>query len=268
MNERPDHSTSSFRGIMLCVGLLAFGGVIVTALVFTPPAQSPAAPTSAASSVPDRKLRFVVCDLKGRRPGDEGIFAEIRRLKPDYLLLQDVDSNDLASLVTTMQIRMSYPPNGPQASGNYLLSNQPLLDGEAIDGGDGIVGGWAASVVDGKKFLVGSVRLSASNGTAEEQRLIVAWQQRGGEPIVVGGIFAGEPMDDDLVQRETGWFDALPAFVPSDQLTRERIFLSPGWSCIGGGVVRGGDLSAVWIDAASSAAATTPTTQSALPDDE
>jgi hypothetical protein len=249
MSERTNHSTSSFHGIMVCVGLLALGGVIVLTLVLTPTAQSPAAPTAAASSVPDRKLRFVACDLKRRNPQGESIFAQIRRLDPDYLLLQNVNWADVSPLATAMGLRMWSPRGGPPASwGNCVLSKQEILDGD----GDR---GCAVSVVDGKPFLVGSVQLP------DDGQLVAPWQESGAKTIVLGGSFVGAPADDDLVQAGTGRFDALPAFVPSDKLPHERIFLSPGWSCVAGGVVRGNDLTAVWIDAASSAAATTPTTQ-------
>jgi hypothetical protein len=279
MTRRVDQSNSSLRGILLCLGLVAFGGVILLRLFLTPQAESLAAPAEATPQIPGVKLRFVSCDVNRRRLQEEPVFAEIRRLDPDYLLLQNVDSEDVAPIAEAMGMAKWYHPGvyqpsanlgGSRASwGNCVLSKQQIFEGSAIEGGGGVMGAWAVSAVDGKRFLVGSVHLKQTGDSSpESQQLISAWEKRGSEPIVIGGLFCRELAGDDLVQRGSGWFDALSAFITTDAMRRPQIFLSPGWSCIRGGVIEGFDLAPAWIDASSSAAATAPTTRSSAADDE
>jgi hypothetical protein len=255
---------------------VAFVGVILLGLFLVPSAQSPGAPAEATSQVPNVRLRFVSCDVNRRHLQAEPVIAEIRRLDPDYLLLQNVYPQDVAPIAEAMGMQKWYQPGLFQSSanpdglpalwGNCVLSKQQIFEGSSVEGGG--TAAWAISVVAGKKFLVGSIHLKPAGGSSlESQQLISAWQKKESEPMVIGGLFSGELANDDLVQRGSGLFDALSAFVSTDAARRPRIFLSPGWSCIRGGVIEGFDLAPAWIDASSSAAATA-TTRPSAPDEE
>src|SRR5438067_811029 len=86
-----------------------------------------------------------------------------------------------------------------------------LIAGGAPGGGS--FGVWAVAVVDGKKFLVADVHLSATwnmnpvhvqqsgeNRARELTALFNAWRARGSPPMIVGGDFNQIPMGNNYAQ--------------------------------------------------------------------
>ncbi len=270
------------RGALLVVGLFAVGGGVLWGLVQAPRATSPAAPAGAPWGVPDRPLRFVSWNVLHLQRGMEAVVADIKKLEPDFVLLQEVESRDVVGLAQALGMQTSHHPkayhpsvnlDGPKATwGNVIFSRHRLYDAGSIPNpGGGSFGVWAVSVVDGRKFLVANVHLSATwnanplhvkrsgeNRANELAALVAAWRQRGAPPVVVGGDFNQIPLGDNYAVMTEHWSDALAAIGKTDTtfragLRRTRIdyfLVSPQWSAKDGGVVESGasDHRLIWAD--------------------
>jgi hypothetical protein len=153
---------NSWRGIVLVVALFAIGGVMLWGLFVAPRAISPPAPLDASWGVPpERPLRFVSYNILHNQRGIEKVTAEINALKPDFVLLQEVESRDLIELARGSAWSSIHHPrlyerssnlDGPRATwGNFILSKHPIYDAASIPNPHGgSFGVWATAVVDGR----------------------------------------------------------------------------------------------------------------------
>jgi endonuclease/exonuclease/phosphatase family metal-dependent hydrolase len=193
------------------------------------------------------------------------VIDEIQKLDPDFVLLQEVERRDVTQMSQALGrfpaiYHASENLAGGRASwGNAILSRHPLYDAGSIPNpGGGSFGVWATALIDGRKFVVANVHLSATwnanpahliessnNRWNELSNLVHAWQNAGSPPIVVGGDFNQLAIHNNYALMTRHWSDALSA-LGKDQATfgagliKTRIdyFLtSKEWKPISGDVV-------------------------------
>jgi endonuclease/exonuclease/phosphatase family metal-dependent hydrolase len=289
-------SRFSIRGVLLVLALFAIGGAMLWGLFLAPRMITPAAPLDSTWGVPERPLRFVSYNILHCQRGSERVVEEIKQHQPDFVLLQEVESRDVIELASRMEMKHHHHPrlyhpsvnlDGPKATwGNFILSKHPIYEAGSIPNpGGGSFGVWATAVVDGKKFVVANVHLSATwnanpihikqsgnNRHKELTALANAWRARGSPPIVIGGDFNQIPTGNNWALMTGTWRDALGAIGKDDNtfgegLLRTRIdyfVTTPDWRPTSGGVARPGasDHRLIWVElrGANAAASTRPTT--------
>jgi hypothetical protein len=186
----------SRRGAWLVAAIFVFGGVVFCGLYFAPRNGPPPAPAGARPGVPARNLRFVTWDLRRRHPGASPAFDVVRRLNADYLLLQNIEEEDVIPLAEAVGMQHSYHPQLYQRARNFagrkaewgacVLSKYPLYEGLGIPGPHGASGTWAVSVVDGRKFMVAVAHfVEGEEGRQEAASLRQAWEQKDSPPMVL-----------------------------------------------------------------------------------
>src|SRR5687767_4374510 len=269
--------------IRLLVLVILAGAAVLSAYLrpHAPPAYVHAPPT-AQLGVPERPVRFVSYNILHNQRGKDAILAEIQRLEPDFVLLQEVESRDVDEMARRLGMRSAYEGRvyypsenlaGRRASwGNAILSKHPLYEAQSIPNlGGGSFGVWAAAVVDGKKFHVACVHLSAtwkaSPRHMQEQanrrhveltNLVRAWGELVRAPIVVGGDFNQLPMGNNYFVMTEHWTDALASIGRTGNtfkagLLRTRIdyvLVSREWRVRDGAVVNAdaSDHRPVWVE--------------------
>jgi hypothetical protein len=275
VNDAPDdggrrESASPAHAIFSCVVMLGLIGLLVLAMVRLPRPQAGALPKEAAPNVPDQKLRFAGCDVRGHHLQNEPVMKAIDALHPAYLILQNVEEADAMALADRLKMHCAFhAETGADASaiapvGECVLSKYPLSAAEAGAG----IGMWTTSEVASQKFLIAAIWAPPDASPASTEQLLTEWWQRGSPPIVLAGRFPGKFADNEPVHLRSGWFDALSPWerlLPNSPVPEgsNQILLSPGWSCVAGGTITGYALAPSWIEASSSATATAPTTQAA-----
>ncbi len=238
-----------------------------------------AAPARAVWSPPAKPVRVVSYNILHSQRGIGRVVEEVRRLNPDFVLLQEVEKRDLSQM--TRELGMLPPAvyhasenlAGPRASwGNAILSKHRLYEGGSIPNpGGGSFGVWATASIEDRKFVVACVHLAATwkadpahlieSGNArwkELSNLVAAWHGRGSPPIVVGGDFNQIPMGNNYALMTREWSDAL-GVLGKDQTTfkagllRTRIdyfMVSKGWGVAAGDVVESdaSDHKPIWVE--------------------
>ena len=274
---------SSWRGIVLVIALFAIGGMMLWGMFLAPRAISPPAPLDASWGVPaDRQLRFVSYNILHGERGIDQIAAEIKKIEPDFVFLQEVESRDLIELATRLGMEPHHHPRhyyqsenlaGPRATwGNFILAKHPMFDAASIPNpGGGSFGVWTTAVIDEKKFVVADVHLSATwnanpihikksgeNRNKELTALAKAWRARGSPPIVIAGDFNQIPSGNNWAIMSGTWHDALGAlgkdnvtFGEGILKTRIDYFLAtPDWQPTNGDVAAPGhsDHRLIWVE--------------------
>jgi hypothetical protein len=237
-------------GAMVVVGLIVFGLIIVGGLYVTPRATPPQPPEHVAVGAPHHKLRFVSYDLARQPPANEPMLPVIVKLDPDYVLLQDVNEDDVVEIAQFFGMQHSYHPQLYQRSehlagkrgtwGNVILSRQSLYQGSPLGGIRGGFGAWAASIVDDRKFFVACVHFAAGDpGVAEAKTLQEIWKSRGSPPLVAA-VLPSDPKPPggmEFLQKAAGsngvWF-----------------YLTKEWTVVGQGEAPGAGRGLLprWID--------------------
>lgn len=231
--------------------------------------------------VPDRPLRFVSYNILHNQRGQDAVVAEINRLAPDFVLLQEIESRDVRVMAKALgmeehHVRGAYHASvnlaGRSASwGNVILSKHPLSEARSIPNpGGGSFGVWAVSVVDGKRFYVACVHLSATwnanpthiressnNRYKEITNLQRAWRDLGSPPIIIGGDFNQVAMGNNYYEMTRSWADALAALGKTDNTFKsgplrtriDYLLTSHHWAWQDGGVVHSdaSDHRPIWL---------------------
>jgi endonuclease/exonuclease/phosphatase family metal-dependent hydrolase len=236
-------------------------------------------PASAVWGVPDRPVRFVSYNILHNQRGMSRVIEEIRKLDPDFILLQEVERDELSDMTRDLGsmpavYHASENLAGGRATwGNAILSRHRLYEGRSIPNpGGGSFGVWATAVIEGKKFRVGCVHLSATyklnlahfeesavNRYKELSNLVKAWEDDGRPPIVIGGDFNQLAVNKNYELMTRHWADGLKV-LGKDQntfqagLLRTRIdyfLLSKEWRPLDGGVpdTDASDHKPIWIRA-------------------
>jgi endonuclease/exonuclease/phosphatase family metal-dependent hydrolase len=154
----------------------------------------------------------------------------------------------------------------------YLLSRHPLYDVKAIRTPDrGVFGIWAVTVIDGKRFAVAAVHLSATmkvdpKHAIETERvrfgqigcLMDFWRAQGSPPLIVAGDFNQLPFGPNYARMTADFTDGLASVGATDNtfasgLLRTRIdyvLHTPGWRATAGRVIDSdaSDHRPVWLD--------------------
>jgi endonuclease/exonuclease/phosphatase family metal-dependent hydrolase len=208
----------------------------------------------------------------------KGVLEDIRRERPDFVFLQEVEKRDLSQMTEALDM---LPPAyhastnlaGMFASwGNAILSRHPLSEVESIPNpGGGSFGVWATAVVDGTRFKVACVHLSATwkanpkhlidssnNRWKELSNLVKGWEEAGSPPIIVGGDFNQLPIHNNYELMTRHWRDALKdlgkaesTFSAGPLRTRIDYFLvSKEWRVLAGGVgaSEASDHRPIWVE--------------------
>ena len=255
----------SIRGVLLVLGIFVLGGAVLGGLFLAPRPHGPPIPAGAENGVPQRPLRFVSYNILHSQRGLEKVADEIKQLEPDFVFLQEVEAADAMPLAHALGMEANYYPQcyqtsvnlaGPRASwGNLILSKHPLYAAESIPNpGGGSLGVWAEAIIDGKRFVIANVHLSATwnanpihvkksgeNRNKELSNLIAAWKSRGSPAIVIGGDFNQIPMGNNYSLMTQHWTDALAVLGETgttfgEGMLKTRIdyfLLSPGWKPTG-----------------------------------
>ena len=285
----------SITGIAVVLSMFVLGGVVFWGLKLAPPVSpSPPAPTNAVWGPPPRTVKFASYNILHNQRGVTQVIAELKKLDPDVLCLQEVESAEVVPMAEALDMQRNYHPHAYQKSvnlagrkaswGNAILSKFPMYEADAIPNpGGGTFGVWAVIVVDGHKFLVANVHLSATWNAnpvhikqsgefryKEITNLIGAWQQRGSPPILTTGDLNQIPLGNNYYEMTHHWTDALDALGETGAtfdggLLQTRIdyfLLSKEWKPLSGGVIRtkASDHRPIWLEARAADPGTDTTT--------
>lgn len=276
------------RGASLVLGLFALGGLVLWGLYQAPRATSPPAPAAAGWGVPSRPIRVASFNVLHLQRGMDAVAAEVLQVDPDFVLLQEVDSRDVVGLARALGMQRYHHPNaydrsanldGPKATwGNVIFAKHPVYEAGPIPNpGGGSFGVWATTVVDGRRFMIANVHLSATSDhrANEIANLVRAWRGRGSPPIVVGGDFNQVPIGNNYFAMTEQLNDAL-ASIGKDDVTFaaagvlhtriDYLLTSRDWAARDGGVIasNASDHRLIWANLGTARAVTTsPTTTEA-----
>lgn len=243
-------------GVVICLGMFALGGAMLLAFFKVPRGGIPA--PAAEWGVPERRVRIVSCRLGTNPKERDRVAAEVRRIAPDYLLLQDAGADQVDSLAKQLQLNgggsgpIFYPTaeQGNDSRGNAILATRPLYDGRSIPnpGGESF-GVWASSIIDGRKFVIASVDLAGLAPTAipastrehEFGNLLRAWHALHDPPMIVAGDLGASA--DGSNARASSRRSPQPG-------QRDWFYLYGGWHFAADGVLAAGPekLPPIWID--------------------
>src|SRR5690348_9751235 len=81
-------------GILLCIVIGAMAGAILF-LFFHAPRSAQPVPTEAVLGVPEKPVRVASYNILHNRRGRDAVVKQIQSTKPDFVLLQELDGDDL-----------------------------------------------------------------------------------------------------------------------------------------------------------------------------
>src|SRR6185436_11760785 len=94
------------------------GGAVLGGLFLAPRPASPPAPPQITWGVPARQLRFASYNILHEQRGIDRVAAEIVKLKPDFVFLQEVESADIAALAKALGMEANFYPRLYETSVN------------------------------------------------------------------------------------------------------------------------------------------------------
>jgi endonuclease/exonuclease/phosphatase family metal-dependent hydrolase len=272
--------------LLISCAVIGLIGTVIWALT-RPTIETILVPSNAKPGAPNRALRFVSYNILHNQRGADAVAAQIVRLNPDFVFLQEIESRDVNALAEKLKIPLDathvlYYPSvnlaGDASWGNAILAKFPMYDASSIPNpGGGSFGLWAWALVDEKKFRVACVHLSATykanpqhliesgqNRFKELSHLHDAWTLGGAAPIIIGGDFNQLPIGNDYAIMTADWSDALKALGKTeatfhDGLLQTRIdyfLLSKHFNASDGAVEssNASDHSPIWMEASANAA--------------
>jgi endonuclease/exonuclease/phosphatase family metal-dependent hydrolase len=225
----------------------------------------------------DKAIKIASYNILHNERGIDRVVAEIRKLDPDFVFLQEVERRDLSTMTQALgSLPAIYHASenlagGSASWGNAILSKHRLYEAGTIPNpGGGSFGVWGTAAIDGRKFVVANVHLSATwnakpshliesgnNRWKELTNLVNAWHERGSPPMVLGGDFNQIAMGNNYALMTKEWTDALDALGRNENtfgagLIRTRIdyfLLSKEWTAADGGVVQSdaSDHRPIWV---------------------
>jgi endonuclease/exonuclease/phosphatase family metal-dependent hydrolase len=266
------------RSTLLFFGFLAvFGGAFWAVMRISARGAGSPPPAGAVWGVPERPVRVVSYNILHNERGMGRVIEEIRKLDPDFVLLQEVEREHLSAMTRELRSlpavyhRSENLAGGRASWGNAILSRHRLYEGRSIPNpGGGSFGVWATAVIDGRKFRVACVHLSATykfdlkhfeesavNRYKELTNLVKAWEEAGRPPIVVGGDFNQIAVHNNYELMTRQWTDALKVLGKDQNTFRHNLLatridyflVSKEWRALEGGVVESdaSDHRPIWV---------------------
>jgi endonuclease/exonuclease/phosphatase family metal-dependent hydrolase len=264
---------------ILVLGFIALLGAGFLAALFANRNVPRPAPAAAVWGPPEKPVRVVSYNVLHNQRGMKGVLDEIRKQRPDFVLLQEVEKRGLSAMTEALgTLPAIYHASenlagGGASWGNAILSRYPLYEvGSIPNPGGGSFGVWATAVVGGKKFKIACVHLSATwnanpshlvessnNRWKELSALVKDWQDVGTPPVVVGGDFNQLAIHNNYALMTRDWRDALKGLGKDDTtfsagLLKTRIdyfLVSKEWRVADGGVENSdaSDHKLIWVEA-------------------
>jgi hypothetical protein len=199
--NRPPNPRPSRRGLLTILAIFTVGAIFVTGLYITSRRTLPDEYKSSTPGTPPRTLRIATLDLAYDTTKSHLTTDAIYKLKPDFLLLQRVTRHDAHELAQSLDMRhagkvqMAYAlndPISPDQPANAILARWPLYQSRAMAKGRQF-GLFAESIVDNKRFLLGSWDLATDPQLAqrEAQLMTESWTRTGQLPLILGGVDRG-----------------------------------------------------------------------------
>src|SRR5262245_39305958 len=85
-------------GIIVCLVIFAVGLITLGGLFLAPRPKSPPAPAEAIWGAPSRPLRIVSYNILHNQRGMQGVIDEIKKLNPDFVLIQEVEADHVIDM--------------------------------------------------------------------------------------------------------------------------------------------------------------------------
>lgn len=197
MRDKPKAKISGtwIIAAMLLAAFAFMGGLYWTAYRTKPPEYRRALP-----GLPDKPLNILSWDLDGGADRAK-IIDSLRPFHPDIILLQRIDPHEALEIARALDMRRGqdlqlYLPS-PGEARPAIMARWPLYQGREMSKPRGLGYGICAEpVINGKKFLVGSIELP-KDGQQEAQAMIHEWKKEGQLPAIVAGDFAGPSIGGD-----------------------------------------------------------------------
>jgi endonuclease/exonuclease/phosphatase family metal-dependent hydrolase len=246
---------------LIALASVAFVAIGVACRKRTPPAWA----------APGTAVRVVSYNIKKNEGGRERIAAEVKRFRPDVVLLQEVPEKDFSALEKDLGMRGVFKPHPywPQ-EGLAIFSSHPLDNGRALMDDRRTFAVVAEVTIAGRtRFHVASVHLEATRGVheliaservrgKELDMLLADWRDAGSPPMVVGGDFNQVPFGRNYRQMTGSWTDALgkpghKQYTCNYHGLKTRVdyvLTTPGWTASDGGVGEAGasDHRPIWAE--------------------
>jgi hypothetical protein len=198
-DERSSEVRSSRRGVLTILAIFAVGGLFVAGLYVAARRGLSEEYKSAQLGAPPRRLRFASIDLAYDRNNTHRVIDQLYNLKPDFVMVQRVTRHEAYKLAQALEMRhggtvqMFYSLNDPAAErqpGNAVLAKWPLYQGRTMaKRHPRQFGIFVESVVDGRRFVVGSWDLAeaADDARREIEMMIESWTRGQRPPLILGG---------------------------------------------------------------------------------
>jgi len=231
------NKTRSKSGLLTILAILVFSILFVGGLYYYAHRNAASHPEylSATPGIPPQGLVLISCNLRWSAPSAQ-LIGDLKSLKPDFILLQQVSLKDAEFIATALDMRHSgqlqlyYSPTNPsttQAPGNAILSRHAIFQGRVIsDKFAGDAGIWVEPVILGKRFYLANIDLTPPPLAAPAAKLrqeaidsLVASFSEAPTPCIIGGVIPGSLR--------------MPRGLAHDLLLGDppiaRFFLSRGW---------------------------------------
>lgn len=198
--SRAPNLRASRRGLLTILAIFTVGLIFVTGLYIASRRTLPDDYKSSTPGTPSRSLRIASIDLAYDTSKSHLVIDQIYKLKPDFVLLQRVTRHDAYELAQALDMRhggkvqMFYSPSdpaSPEHPGNAILARWPLHQGRTMaKGHPRPFGIFAESIIDHRRFLLGSWHLSetSDDATREVTAMLESWRRTGDLPLILGGL--------------------------------------------------------------------------------
>jgi hypothetical protein len=236
----------SLRGVLVCLAMFAFGGLVLWGLFLVPRPKSPASPDLPWGR-PTRPVKLVSLDFAGNAGLDDPLVKQVRDHDPDFVLVQNIRFDDVLPLADGLGMARSYypqlfqraDPRSKDMPGALLLSKHALYDAKPMvldpdPRRTEMRGVEAVAVVDGVRFVVAS----GAGGTDEAQRALDEARTRWGRPPIVLATGFVRPGSDE----RTYHGNLNPVLAVSQEVRPggpvvpgATVFADPGWTMTTGG---------------------------------
>lgn len=189
----------SRSGLLTVLAIFLFGGVFLAGLYYTAWRDVPPEYRASRPGVPPITLRIVSANINWKPTEIPSRVDEIKRLKPDYVLIQRILRKEAQEMAIALDMRddgelqMFYSPansGDPSEAGNAVLARHALYKGRSMPRHDTLdFGVWVESIIDADRFLIGCVDLSEKGATEELTIAMHSLEKASFPPTILAGSF-------------------------------------------------------------------------------